>query len=56
MENAFWALMDEYRNIFGEYFPTMQMYGMKTEEIMKEIKKCIDSRTPYGREDVDGEI
>ena len=57
MSNSnFWDLMDSYKQMFGEYFPLMETYGMEDSDIEKEIKECIDKGTPYKVKYSDGVI
>lgn len=39
--------MDEYRAKFDDMFPLYGVMGMSDEEIIEEIKKCIDNNKPY---------
>lgn len=55
-DHDFWNLMDSYREIFGEPFPIMAVYGMGDDEIVKIVKDCIDKRERFEPPEVDGEI
>lgn len=54
--SEFWALMEEYKEAFGEQFPLMHVYGMEESEIMSIVRNCINSMEKYKPKEVDGEI
>lgn len=39
--------LNEYRDMFGEQFPMMACLGMEEDEIIREIRKCIDKKKVY---------
>ena len=54
--NAFYTILDAYYNMFGDIFPLMDVYGMDEDEIIKIVKECIDTGTPYKSEMVGDDI
>ena len=39
--------LQEYREMFDEQFPMMACLGMDEEDIIKEIKECIEKKQKY---------
>lgn len=44
---AFWEAMDEYKDVFGEQFPTMEMMDATADEVVSIIRKCLKDGKPY---------
>lgn len=43
----FWKVMDEYRDMFGDYLPLYELQGLTEEETVALAKKCMNDRKPY---------
>lgn len=40
-------LLIQYRDQFGENFPIMSLGGTSEDDLLKLIKKCLDTGEPY---------
>ena len=47
MSSRLYELMDEYEEMFDDIFPLMSTKGMSSERIEAEIKRCLETGTPY---------
>jgi hypothetical protein len=44
------ALLDKYRDRFGEQFPLMLCRGLTDDEICRTIQQCLDNGEPFDPE------